>query len=175
MTRTALFLSVACGLVGFSVGFTQRSRPCTWDLVPVVVASVDIAAGTKVRFDMISQRSVPEHLVTASIVRPDSASAVVGHTIENPVQAGDLLRWADFPEAMSREWKEGDRAVRLELDEALIRGDRVDVWGAGLLVAENAEVLTNSGSKRWVKVQAGQAELVVRSGGPLTAVLRPRQ
>jgi len=175
MTRTALFVGMVCGVTGFAIGLNKRApyRGCS-SLVPIVVASVDMRAGTTVTFDHLSQRSVPEQFVTKSVVKPDSASYVVGQVIDHDVEAGDPLRWDDFPLAMSRALHDGERALRLELDEALIKGDRVDVWSNGLLVAENAEVLTSGGTRRWVKVSTAEAELVVRSGGPLTAVLRPR-
>ncbi len=67
-----------------------------WNLVPVIVAAVDISENTVVTFEMISQRSVPEQFVTSSIVKPDSASYIVNQKVLVPVQAGDPLRWSDF-------------------------------------------------------------------------------
>src|SRR5438105_4565897 len=64
--------------------------------VSIVVASVDIPAGTVVTFDMISQRKVPAAVVTSSIVKPDSASYVVNQKIVFPVLAGDALYWSEF-------------------------------------------------------------------------------
>ncbi|MBX7097695.1 MAG: hypothetical protein K1X89_08285 [Myxococcaceae bacterium] len=67
-----------------------------WNLVPVVVAAVDLAEDTVVTFDMISQRSVPEQFVTGSVVKPDSASYIVNQKILVPVLAGDPLLWSQF-------------------------------------------------------------------------------
>ncbi len=177
MTRTTLLFSAVVGLIAFTLGLTRRCdhRRCGWDLVPVVVASVDLPAGTRVTFDMLSQRSVPEQFVTSSVVKSDSASLIVGQVIENAVAAGDPLRWVDFPfVSMSRDLARDARAVRLPLDEAFVKGDRVDLWSNGLLVAENAEVLIASGNHRWVRVRAGEAEMLVRTDRGVTAVLRPR-
>ncbi|HYV48830.1 MAG TPA: SAF domain-containing protein [Myxococcaceae bacterium] len=67
-----------------------------WNLVPVVVAAVDIPEGTVVTLDMVSQRQVPEQFVTSSVVRPESASHIVNQKILVPVQAGDPLLWTQF-------------------------------------------------------------------------------
>ncbi len=67
-----------------------------WNLVPAVVAAVDLAEGTVVGFENISQRSVPEQFITSSVVRPDSASYIVNQRILVPVQAGDLMLWSQF-------------------------------------------------------------------------------
>lgn len=67
-----------------------------WNLVPVVVAAVDISENTVVTFDMISQRAVPEQFVTGSVVKPDSASYIVGQKLLVPVLAGDPLLWSQF-------------------------------------------------------------------------------
>ncbi len=65
-------------------------------LTPVVVAAVDIPAGTVVTFDMISQRSVEDRFVTVSVVKPDSASYIVNQKTMVPVLAGDVMRWSFF-------------------------------------------------------------------------------
>ena len=72
-----------------------------WNLVPVVVAAVDISGGTPLTFEMISQRSVPEQFVTASIVTPDSAAYVVNQKLLVPVLAGDPLLWTQFETAQN--------------------------------------------------------------------------
>jgi Flp pilus assembly protein CpaB len=64
--------------------------------IPVVVASQDLPAGTLITFDLISQRSVPEQFVTASVVKPDNANAIVGQRIQAPVRTGDMLLWSQF-------------------------------------------------------------------------------
>ncbi len=63
---------------------------------PVVVAAVDIPAGTVVTFEMISQRSIDRSLMRASYVKPDSASDLVNQRTIAPMLAGDLVRWSFF-------------------------------------------------------------------------------
>jgi Flp pilus assembly protein CpaB len=99
----AVGLGASCflGVVAAGAGYYQIERArkrarAGWNLVPVIVANQDIAAGTPLSFDMISQRSVPEQFVTSSVVKPDSASYVVGQKITVPAQAGDLLLWSQF-------------------------------------------------------------------------------
>lgn len=65
-------------------------------LVPVVVAAVDIPEGTAVTFDHIQQRSAPKQLVTSSVVKPESANYIVNAKLLVPVQKGDMLLWSQF-------------------------------------------------------------------------------
>ncbi|HVE82079.1 MAG TPA: SAF domain-containing protein [Myxococcales bacterium] len=67
-----------------------------WNLVPVVVAAVDMPESTVVTIDNISQRMIPEQFVTSSVVKPESASHVVNQKILVPIQAGDPLYWTQF-------------------------------------------------------------------------------
>jgi pilus assembly protein CpaB len=92
-------LVLAC--LGSAVGFVYVKRAGEnarkgWNLVPVVVAAVDIPEDTVVTFEMISQRSVPEQFVTSSVVKPDSASYIVNQKVLVPLQAGDMLLWSQF-------------------------------------------------------------------------------
>jgi Flp pilus assembly protein CpaB len=97
------------GVLGFLVsalvigvgGYTWLKKKETdvrkgWNLVPAVVAAVDMSEGTVVGFEQISQRSVPEQFITSSVVKPDSASYIVNQRILVPVQAGDLMLWSQF-------------------------------------------------------------------------------
>lgn len=65
-------------------------------LVPVVVAAMDLPEGTAVTFDHLQQRSAPQQLVTSSVVKPDSASYIVNAKLLVPVQKGDMLLWSQF-------------------------------------------------------------------------------
>lgn len=65
-----------------------------WVLVPVVIVRRDLAPGTVLTMDDIDQRSVPEVLVNASIIKPDSVSYVINQPLLVPVAAGEPLRWA---------------------------------------------------------------------------------
>ncbi|MFZ5443081.1 MAG: SAF domain-containing protein [Myxococcota bacterium] len=67
-----------------------------WNLVPIVVAAVDLSEGAMVTMENISQRSIPEQFVTSSVVKPDAASYIVNQKILVPVQAGDPLLWTQF-------------------------------------------------------------------------------
>lgn len=90
----SLLLGAFIGIVHYSA-LRKRERDARdgWNLVPVVVAAVDIPAGTTLTFDMISQRSVPEQFVTADIVKPDSASYIVNERIAVGLMQGDLFTW----------------------------------------------------------------------------------
>ena len=66
------------------------------ELVPVIIAAVDIPAGTVVTIEMISQRSVPKRLVSSSYVKPDSASYIINQPTKRPMLQGDLMAWNNF-------------------------------------------------------------------------------
>lgn len=87
--------------LGGAVGFVWVKKAHAdarkgWNLVPVVVAAVDLSENTVVTMDMISQRSIPEQFVTSSVVKPDSASYIVNQKVLVPLQAGDPLLWSQF-------------------------------------------------------------------------------
>ena len=64
--------------------------------VPVVMAAHDMTEGTIVTFDDLVQKSMPERLVTTSIVKPDLASYIIGQKLTVAVQTGDALLWSQF-------------------------------------------------------------------------------
>lgn len=106
--KAPLLISLSLAVGAFFVGWAgiQKQRAdvrAGWNLVPVVVASVDVSEGTVVTMEMISQRSVPEQFVTASVVKPDSASYVVGQKVMVSLQAGDPLLWSQFETSRSSE------------------------------------------------------------------------
>ena len=89
------------GLVGSAIGYSAIAKARNdarkgWNLVPVVVAAVDISENTLVTMDMISQRSIPEQFVTSSVIKPDSASYIINQKIMVATQAGDPLLWSQF-------------------------------------------------------------------------------
>ncbi len=106
--KTPLIVAVVLGLASFVVGWSglQKQRADArkgWNLVPVVVAAVDVSEGTVVTMEMVSQRSIPEQFVTASVVKPDSASYVVGQKVMVSLQAGDPLLWSQFETSRAAE------------------------------------------------------------------------
>lgn len=99
--KAPLAIGVVLAVLAFVVGWSglQKQRMDMkkgWNLMPVVVAGVDISEGTVVTMEMISQRSIPEQFVTSSIVKPDSAQYVVGQKVMVALQAGDPLLWSQF-------------------------------------------------------------------------------
>ncbi|MBK7861197.1 MAG: Flp pilus assembly protein CpaB [Archangiaceae bacterium] len=137
----AAVLALCSGLVAYSsIKKKEADVRRGWNLVPVVVAAVDVSEGTVVTFDMISQRSVPEQFVTSSVVKPDSASYVVNQKVLVPVQAGDPLLWSQFEttkaaERLSTKVQKRARAVTVEAGKTAAVGgwvrpnDHVDVIG----------------------------------------------
>jgi len=137
----ALALGLFAGIIAYSAIKRQEARVRSgWNLVPVVVAAVDISEGTVVTFDMISQRAVPEQFVTSSVVKPDSASYVVNQKVLVPVQAGDPMLWSQFEttkaaERLSPRIQKKARAITIEAAKTVAVGgwvrpnDHVDLIG----------------------------------------------
>ena len=137
----ALVLGLLAGIIAWSA-IKKREADVRrgWSLVPVVVASQDIPAGAVVTLDMLSQRSVPEQFVTSSVVKPDSATYVVGQKVLVALQKGDPLLWSQFEttraaERLSAKVQKKVRAITIESRPTTAVGgwirpnDHVDVIG----------------------------------------------
>lgn len=98
----ALTGSVAVVLLGLISAARMQPAPVavaaalTEEMVPVVMAAVDIEEGTILTMEMIQQRQMPAFYVTSSIIRPDSASYIIGQRLNVPVQKGDAMLWTQF-------------------------------------------------------------------------------
>ena len=106
--KTPLIIGIVLGLAAFIIGWSglQRERVNIrkgFNLVPVVVAAVDVSEGTVVTMEMVSQRSIPEQFITSSVVKPDSVSYVVGQKVMVSLQAGDPLLWSQFETSRAAE------------------------------------------------------------------------
>ena len=135
-------LGVLAAVVAYSAVMKQQADVRKgWNLVTVVVASQDIAEGTVVSFDMVSQRAVPEQFVTSSVVKPDSASYIVNQKVLVPVQAGDPMLWSQFEttkaaERLSTKVQKSARAITIEASKTTAVGgwvrpsDHVDIIGS---------------------------------------------
>jgi pilus assembly protein CpaB len=100
----AIGLSLIAGVVSYSAIKRQESAVRRgWNLVPVVVAAVDISEGTELTMEMIATRAIPEQFVTASVVKPDSAAYVLNQKVLVPVQPGDPLLWSQFASSRAAE------------------------------------------------------------------------
>ena len=143
--KTPLFVALLLGLFAGVVAWSAIKKKEAdvrrgWNLVPVVVAAVDVAEGSTVTFDMISQRSVPEQFITSSVVKPDSASYIVNQKVLVPVQAGDPLLWSQFEttkaaERLSTKVQRKARAMTIDASKTSAVGgwvrpnDHVDIVG----------------------------------------------
>jgi Flp pilus assembly protein CpaB len=93
----AVGTGLLAGVVSYSVVRLEEKRvQRAWNLVPVMVASREFAPGDTLTYDRMAQRLVPEQLVTASLVKPDSAAYVTDQVFMAPLLSGDPLHWALF-------------------------------------------------------------------------------
>ncbi|MBI3182193.1 MAG: Flp pilus assembly protein CpaB [Myxococcales bacterium] len=143
--KTPLLVALALGVFAGGIAFwgiqAEKKRVRRgWNLVPVVVASTDIAEGSVVTFDMISQRPVPDQFVTSSVIKPESATYIVNQKVLVPLQAGDPLLWSQFEttkaaERLSTKVQKKARAITIEAGKTTAVGgwvrpnDHVDVIG----------------------------------------------
>jgi Flp pilus assembly protein CpaB len=96
--------STVAGLVaGFlsyvSVRKQEHQSRTSWPMVDVVVAARDLAPGSVLGENALSARSVPEAMVTASIVTPEKAAYIAHQRLEVPLRAGDPMAWTFFETA----------------------------------------------------------------------------
>ena len=137
----AIVLGLLAGVIAWSA-IEQKKKEVQegWNLVPVIVASQDIAEGTVLNYDMIAQRSMPEQFVTESLVKPDSANYVVDQKVLVPLQEGDPILWSHFEstkgfEKLSTIIQKKGRAMAMAVDGIQSVGgwirpnDHVDVVG----------------------------------------------
>ena len=143
--KTPLIIGIVLGLAAFVIGWSglQRERVNIrkgYNLVPVVVAAVDVSEGTVVTIEMVSQRSIPEQFITSSVVKPDSATYVIGQKVMVSLQAGDPLLWSQFEtsraaERLTTKVVKRMRAVTIDAKSASSVGgwvrpnDHIDVIG----------------------------------------------
>jgi len=145
--KTPLLIAVVLGLLAGAAAYTaikskEREVKAGWVPIPVLVASKDLPEGTALSWELVSQRPIPEQFVTTSVVRPESASYVIGQKILVPVQAGDPLLWSQFEtsratERLSSLVLQKGRALTLEVSGARMSvggwvrpNDHVDVLGS---------------------------------------------
>ena len=94
---------VVMAIVGFAalMSYLQQRQALIkarrgWDLVPIVVAGEDLEEGTVLLPSMIAQRPMPSQFVTASVVKPENYSYVVGQKLVVSLKKGDPLMWVEF-------------------------------------------------------------------------------
>ena len=93
---TVVILGIA-GIGGYAVATLKNAEVRKgWNLVPVVVAGREISEGRIITVEDLSQRSIPEQLVTSSVVKPDSSKYVLNLKTLVPMMQGDPLLWSQF-------------------------------------------------------------------------------
>ena len=92
-------LAPAAGVVfvlALAIGFLTvkkkaREVKAGWNLMPVLVASRDLAVGAVLTPDAVNEMPVPEQLVTASVFREDQRSRALGRTLVGPAKRGEPI------------------------------------------------------------------------------------
>lgn len=91
----AALLVVAAAVAGWAGLFTNEAHmKKAWTLVPVVVASQDLNEGDQLVLESLAVRQLPDSMVSsASFVKEDSVTYVLGQRLIAPMQEGDPLCW----------------------------------------------------------------------------------
>lgn len=146
LPRTALILLVALGfglaaawlstryLHGRVADLEQRNRQQT---TRVVVARIDLAAGTRIAHDKVAVREVPRDWVHSAAVTPEEFERVDGSTLAFDARGGEALMWSQFEAPRARtlaaRLSAGRRAATVAVDEIsslsgmLTPGDFIDL------------------------------------------------
>jgi Flp pilus assembly protein CpaB len=74
-----------------------------FSVLPIMIASRDMAAGTPITYESISQCFIPEWSAAPSDLRPDSANAAIGVLTLVPLRAGDAIRVPTLASGMTSE------------------------------------------------------------------------
>jgi pilus assembly protein CpaB len=139
---------VIAGVLALLAGFfvwrhieeTKQEIRKGWDLKMIIVAQHDMAEGTLLAIDDVSQREVPEQFVTDSVITPENYNFVLGQKLAYPVKGGDPILWTHFQsskgfERLSNVVQKKARAVSINVSEQssvsqyVHPNDHVDIIG----------------------------------------------
>ncbi len=91
-----MFLLSAVSLWAVACAEASAAPPEAGALVEILVATRALPAGTVLKDTDVATRSVPEALVTTSVIRPGSLTYLVDQRLTLPMLAGDPLQWGFF-------------------------------------------------------------------------------
>ncbi|MCK9511637.1 MAG: Flp pilus assembly protein CpaB [Pigmentiphaga sp.] len=103
----------------------------------VVVAAQDLLPGTRLQWEHLAVRQMPERWLPADVLGPDDFPVIEHATLQHPVRRGDPLPWgylAAPAERFSTQLAAGRRAVTIPVDDInslaglLQPGDRIDLY-----------------------------------------------
>ena len=132
----------------------RKSDPEPDELVTVVVAGEDLAAGSELRLESIAQRRVPAKFVTANTLRPEGATEALKRATLIALKNGDPIllsalgpdvKDVAFSDRVDDTWRGLWVSVDapVPLSESLRRGDHVDVL-ATFKDPQSGEFVTNT-------------------------------
>ncbi|MEW6434400.1 MAG: Flp pilus assembly protein CpaB [Myxococcota bacterium] len=131
-------LAAVAAIAGWTGLFTSEQQvKRSWTLIPIVVAAQDLIEGDVLTPEAIAVRQVPDTIVkSASFVKPDNVTFVLGQRVVSALQEGDPLCWshlADLESTRRLTVQKKARAytiptpVTAAIGRHLKPGDRVDV------------------------------------------------
>jgi pilus assembly protein CpaB len=142
--KAPLIVAVVLALAGFGISYSAIWKEKNdirkgWNLIPVLVAAVDIAEGTEVTMELMMQRSIPEQFITASVIKPENSGYIANQKVLVSLQAGDPFLWSQFQstkaERLSTKVQKKARAITIEAKATTSVGgwvrpnDHVDIIG----------------------------------------------
>ncbi|MBC3927413.1 Flp pilus assembly protein CpaB [Undibacterium sp. CY21W] len=107
----------------------------------VIVAAVELPAGSTLSADNLAVRSIPERYLASSVIEPEALDSVAGQRLINAVKPGDPIDRGGLERsdraALSTTIQSGERAITFPVDEIssisgmLIPGDIIDLMFTG--------------------------------------------
>lgn len=158
----AAILVAAAAIAGWTGLFTSEQQvKRAWTLIPIVVAAQDLNEGDLLTPEGIAVRQVPDTIVkSASFVKPDNVTFVLGQRVVSPLQEGDPLCWshlADLERTRRLTVQKKARAytiptpVTAAIGRHLKPGDRVDVVATLKRPVTKVATRTEKGKRSEVK------------------------
>jgi len=142
----------------------------------VIVAAVELPAGSTLSADNLAVRSIPERYLASSVIEPDALETITGQRLMNAVKPGDPIDRGTLERpdraALSTTIKSGERAITFPVDEIssisgmLTPGDIIDLMFTGPGASPNSVASANpnsqSSASEFISGSASKEQLNVR-------------
>jgi pilus assembly protein CpaB len=134
----------------------------------VIVAAVELPAGSTLSADNLAVRSIPERYLASSVIEPEALDAIAGQRLINAVKPGDPIDRGGLERsdraALSTTIQTGERAITFPVDEIssisgmLIPGDMIDLMFTGSSPVQNG----TQGSQASARIYQWSTERTVK-------------
>lgn len=157
---------LATGLVFYQLDAHKRNATAGWELVNVVVATVDLQPGALLSDTAVRQEALPRRFVEHDdVLSPPDLENALGQEVVIPIKRGAPVHWYQLrgmaaQEHLSKAVRHGGRAISIDVSERSAVGhwvrpnDHVDVLGT----------FRDPGSNQMVAVTLLQDVIILATG-----------